>query len=60
MKRADEFGFNGMEDYVCEYDTVSGDVLVDAQKLYKVNKDNGKPVIGVFVTDTSGSMAAPR
>lgn len=57
VKRADEFGFNGMEDYVCEYDTVSGDVLVDAQKLYKVNKDNGKPVIGVFVTDTSGSMA---
>ena len=22
VKRADEFGFNGMEDYVCEYDTV--------------------------------------
>ena len=57
VERADEYGFNGMEDYVCEYDTVSGDVLVDAQKLYKVNKDNGKPVIGVFVTDTSGSMA---
>lgn len=55
-KYAAEYGFNGMEDYVCEYSTVSGDTLVDAQKLYKVNKDNGKPVIGVFVTDISGSM----
>ncbi len=56
-KRADEYGFNGMSDYVCEYDEVSGDVLTAAQKLYKTNKDSGKPVIGVFVTDVSGSMS---
>lgn len=55
--RASEYGFNGMPDYVCEYNTVSGDVLVSAQKLYKTNKDTGKPVVGVFVTDISGSMA---
>lgn len=55
--RASEYGFNGMSDYVCEYNTVSGDVLVSAQKLYKTNKDTGKPVVGVFVTDISGSMA---
>lgn len=55
--RASEYGFNGMSDYACEYNAVSGDVLVAAQKLYKTNKDNGKPVIGVFVTDVSGSMA---
>lgn len=54
--RADEYGFNGMNDYVCEYETVSGDILTAAQKLYKTNKDNGRPVIGVFVTDVSGSM----
>ncbi len=54
--RADEYGFNGMPDYKCEYEPVSGDVLTAAQKLYKTNKDNGRPVIGVFVTDVSGSM----
>lgn len=55
--RASEYGFNKMNDYVCEYEPVSGDVLVSAQKLYKANKDGGKPVVGVFVTDVSGSMA---
>ncbi len=54
--RATEYGFNGMDDYSCEYEPVSGDILTAAQKLYKTNKDNGRPVIGVFVTDVSGSM----
>lgn len=56
-KRAEEYGFNAMNDYICEYEEVSGDILVAAQKLYKTNKDSGRPVIGVFVTDVSGSMA---
>lgn len=55
-EKADKYGFNGMDSYVCEYEELSGDVLVDAQKLYKKNKDNGRPVIGVFVADVSGSM----
>lgn len=54
--KADEYGFNGMDDYVCEYKPVSGDILTAAQKLYKTNKDSGRPVVGVFVTDISGSM----
>lgn len=54
--RATEYGFNGMADYSCEYEPVAGDILTAAQKLYKTNKDNGRPVIGVFVTDVSGSM----
>ena len=40
----------------CEYEPVSGDILTAAQKLYKTNKDSGRPVVGVFVTDISGSM----
>lgn len=56
-KRAAEYGFNGMNEYQCEYEEVSGDVLTAAQKLYKTNKDSGRPVIGVFVTDVSGSMS---
>lgn len=55
-KRATEYGFNQMDDYLCEYGDISGDVLTAAQKLYKTNKDSGRPVIGVFVTDVSGSM----
>ncbi|MCI9358560.1 MAG: VWA domain-containing protein [Lachnospiraceae bacterium] len=54
--KADEYGFNGMDEYVCEYEPVSGDILTAAQKLYKTNKDSGRPVVGVFVTDISGSM----
>ena len=54
--KADEYGFNGMDDYVCEYEPVSGDILTAAQKLYKTNKDSGRLVVGVFVTDISGSM----
>lgn len=56
QKSATEYGFNGMNDYVCEYPDISGDILTDAQKLYKKNKDNGKPVVCIFVTDVSGSM----
>lgn len=56
VKRADDYGFNGLSDYVSEYEEVSGDILIAAQKLYKTNKDTGRPVIGVFVTDVSGSM----
>ena len=56
QKSATEYGFNGMNDYVCEYADISGDILTDAQKLYKKNKDNGKPVVCIFVTDVSGSM----
>jgi len=56
QKSAENYGFNGLNDYKCEYPDVTGDVLLDAQKLYKENKDSAKPVICVFITDTSGSM----
>ena len=56
QQSAGQFGFNGLNDYICEYPEVTGDVLIDAQKLYKENKDTGKQIICVFVTDTSGSM----
>ncbi len=53
---ATEYGFNGMDDYICEQRDVSGDDLLNAQELWKEEKDNGKPVIAVFVADVSGSM----
>ena len=54
---AEECGFNKNEKYVSELpDDISGSVLLQAQKLYKENKDSGKPIVAVFVADISGSM----
>jgi len=56
QESASQYGFNGLNEYKSENPDVAGNVLLDAQTLYKENKDTGKPVICVFVTDTSGSM----
>ena len=54
---ADRYGFNGKDDYVSEVPAINGEQLVQAQELYKKNKDTGHPVVAVFVADTSGSMS---
>lgn len=55
---AKKYGFNQNEKYKSELPKdISGDKLLQAQKLYKENKDSGKPIIAVFVADTSGSMS---
>lgn len=55
---AKKYGFNQNEKYKSELPSdISGDKLLQAQKLYKENKDSGKPIIAVFVADTSGSMS---
>ncbi len=56
-KLADQYGFNGKDDYVCELPETSADTLVAAQQLYKKNKDTGRSVVAVFVADVSGSMS---
>lgn len=53
---ATEYGFNGMDDYKGEAFETSGGTILQAQKLWKENKDGGKDIIAVFVADTSGSM----
>lgn len=54
---ASRYGFNDRDDYVAEVPEISGETLVQAQELYKKNKDTGRPVIAVFVADVSGSMS---
>jgi Ca-activated chloride channel family protein len=54
---ATKYGFNGKDDYVSEVAPIAGSTLVEAQKLYKKNKDTDHTVIAVFVADVSGSMA---
>lgn len=54
---ATEYGFNGMDDYQPEgMPEADGKVILSALDVYKANKDNGAPVVAVFVADTSGSM----
>ena len=54
---ATNYGFNQNSNYKSELPNIPGDKLIAAQKLYKENKDSGRPIIAVFIADTSGSMS---
>lgn len=56
QKLANKYGFNQISDYKSDIPDIDGNTLISAQKLWKEEKDAGKPVIAVFVADTSGSM----
>ena len=49
-------GFNALEDYKCEIENLDGNTILQAQKLWKENKNVDKPIVSVFVADVSGSM----
>lgn len=49
-------GFNTLEDYKCEIENLDGNTILQAQKLWKENKNGDKPIVAVFVADVSGSM----
>ncbi|RXZ82044.1 VWA domain-containing protein [Paenibacillaceae bacterium] len=53
---ASKKGFNGLDDYRAEMDSVDGGILSAAQRLWKEKKDGNKPIAAVFVADVSGSM----
>lgn len=51
------YGFNNDEyksDGKMDYD---GNTILQVQQLWKEEKDSGKPIIAIFVSDVSGSMA---
>ena len=56
QKLAGEKGFNRHEDYAGTKG-LTGQQYLTAQSLWKQNKNGGRPVAAVFVTDISGSMA---
>lgn len=56
QKLAGKYGFNQIKDYKSDIPEIAGTSLISAQKLWKEEKDAGKPVVAVFVADTSGSM----
>ena len=53
---ASEKGFNRHDEYVGEESGLDGTGYLTAQKVWKQNKNGGKPIIAVFVADVSGSM----
>lgn len=52
---ATKYGFNGLNEYQPEWGKVSGDAIIQAQKIWKEGKDP-MPICAVFVADVSGSM----
>lgn len=53
---ATEKGFNRHDEYVSEDPGLDGTGYLTAQKVWKQNKNGGRPIIAVFVADISGSM----
>ncbi len=56
QKLADNKGFNLHDDYKSQSAGLDGAGYLAAQRIWKANKDGGKPIIAVFVADISGSM----
>jgi len=56
QRLADDRGFNLHDDYVSQSPGLDGAGYLAAQKIWKANKDGGKPIVAVFVADVSGSM----
>lgn len=56
-KKADNYGFNKMDDYKDSIPKTDGNTWLQMQKIWKKNKNASKPIAAVFVIDTSGSMS---
>ena len=56
QNKASSYGFNQLNDYSFNEQTKDGNVLMSIQNLWKKNKNSSRPIVGVFVTDISGSM----
>ena len=56
QNKASSYGFNQLNDYSFEEQTKDGNLLLSIQNLWKKNKNSSRPIVGVFVTDVSGSM----
>jgi Ca-activated chloride channel family protein len=60
QKVASNYGFNPPIQYTSPFPIPSGDVLIQAQQLWKQKKDAGKSIVAVFLCDVSGSMDGTR
>ena len=60
QKLATDKGFNRHDDYASQPNGMDGNGYLAAQRVWKKNKNGGRPVIAVFVADISGSMGGSR
>ena len=56
QKLATQKGFNRHDDYKSQENGMDGNGYFAAQRVWKQNKNGGRPTIAVFVSDISGSM----
>ncbi|MFW6306863.1 MAG: vWA domain-containing protein [Bacillota bacterium] len=56
QRLASRYGFNNLNDYKPEMSDVEGEVITQAQKLWKEKKHGNNDIAAVFVADVSGSM----
>lgn len=56
QKLAADKGFNRRDEYPGQDPGLDGAGYLAAQRVWKQNKNGGKPIVAVFVADTSGSM----
>ena len=56
QKEATDRGFNRHDEYEGQDPGLSGSDYFAAQKVWKQNKNGGRPIAAVFVADVSGSM----
>lgn len=59
VKLAEDKGFV-QSDYQGETFDLNADQIREIQNIWKNKKDAGRPIVAVFVSDTSGSMLGPR
>ncbi len=52
-----EFNPDQFAGYRGSYELPSGETLIQAQKLWKEEKDSGIPIAAIFLADVSGSMS---
>lgn len=60
QKLATSKGFNRHNDYKAQKNGMDGNGYLAAQRVWKQNKNGGRPIIAVFVSDISGSMNGAR
>jgi len=56
QKLAKDKGFNYLDDYEPQLTSIDGSIISQAQKLWKQDKNAGRPVAAVFVADISDNM----
>ena len=56
QKKAKDYGFDPDESFNYNTKSISGADLINAQQIWKQEKDSGTPTIALFIADVSGSM----